>query len=405
MKPTLTILIIFGSGENLRGEERLEHVGEVLRRDPAPVVGDLEHDALGRPSRRSRRARGGPPTASPRSRSSRARARSAGPGPRRRRSSGRPARPRAEIATLWRSAWCRTSSTQRSRRGRRSSSANREPEARLKASRLRTMPPQRTASVSTSSSARAVSASAGEAVRPLPELLAEQPRVGGDPGQRVVDLVGDDGGELAERRHLLHEEHALVRLSSSVVVSSTRVSSVRFQPSSSDARVLELGHHVVPRPGEVADLVVGGDRGAHGEVAPARLDDRALEPADRAEHQPPDEERREGEHRRDRGEDARAHLEQRRLDLRVHRRRARAARRGPRARACRARGRGTPRSSSPGRCGSGRSPRGRATRRRSRRRASGRCGPAARAAGRRGGRPCTARRPCPRACPPRPASC
>ena len=58
---------------------------------------------------------------------------------------------------------------------------------------------------------------------------------------------------LPERRHLLHEEHALVRLLELRASSPRRGSrACGSSVSSSRAGALELGHHVVPRPREVA---------------------------------------------------------------------------------------------------------------------------------------------------------
>ena len=84
-------------------------------------------------------------------------------------------------------------------------------DTREKLSRFFTSSPQRLLSLAIRSSDPFISSCLGEAGVVLDPAL-HQLGVGQDAGQRIVDLVRDHGGHLADGRHLLHVQHVLMRL-------------------------------------------------------------------------------------------------------------------------------------------------------------------------------------------------
>ena len=205
---------------------------------------------------------------------------------------GRSGSTRVSRVTLSISAWCLSSMRQRSTTGERSSSARRAPACRLKASRFRTMSPQRPASPSTicrmrSVSCRLLGRRGGGGARG--ELPAQEAGVGADAGQRVVDLVGHHRGQLAERGHLLDHHHLAVGVLELARLLVDALLEGAVQPLELLPGALELAGHLVPGAGELAHLVRRAHGDARREVAvPGPLHGDA-QPLHRAHHEGPQE--------------------------------------------------------------------------------------------------------------------
>ncbi len=166
-----------------------------------------------------------------------------------------------------------------------------------------------------------VSAAAGLAVHHLQDAVrlvvvgragarapAQQPCVRPDPGERVVDLVGHDRGQLAERGHLLHEHHLPVR---ALDLPRLLFDPLLQRPVGLDelpAGPAQLVGHRVPGSGQVAHLVARG--GEHGRVEIAGRDagHRLAETPHRDEHQAPDERAHQEQHGRHRGQEGNGHV-------------------------------------------------------------------------------------------------
>ncbi len=144
-----------------------------------------------------------------------------------------------------------------------------------------------------------LAAATGERLDPLEELavrtgrgrrLEEELRVPEDPGERVVDLVGDPRAELAEGGELLRLDELRLRRPQLCgagldVVLQLLVPALELLP-----RRLELLRHAVEGAGDLRDLVVPSVRQAHRELSAPEGPRRGLDPREAGHRGPAEEE-------------------------------------------------------------------------------------------------------------------